>query len=223
MDIAIISIISGLIGAIIGGLSTVVAAERTFKKNQDALITGVTHGIYTEINTLWIIYETKFKDAFPILEKVELGEDIYLEKKYPLYLYPQYFSVYDSNCPHIGQISDDQLRSDIVTGYLRARELSDAYLHNNDLLKDLDHLISQQRQTKSDIYDKDIEAAKSALKEHVKYIAEVHNNVKKFYLKAKKRIEVQRENERDVIGDGLGEPDDAANKSLDVRAKQRLS
>ena len=189
-----IAIISALIGAVFGGLVTGIATWWTFTKNQDALITGVTHGIYTEINTLWSIYKIKFKDAFPILEYKELRKNNYLTKKYPLYLYPHYFVVYDSNCRHIGQIPNNELRKEIVTGYLRAREMLDAYLHNNALLKALDNLKSQQRQTTSNIYDKDVEALENELKEHVQYIAKVHSKVKEFHIKVNKLMDAPHGN-----------------------------
>ena len=184
-----INIISALIGALIGGIFTSGTTWWVFRKNRKALIIGVLQGIHAETETLWSIYKIKFKEVHEALTGGKFPKNYYIKKKYPLELHDKYFVVYDSNCARIGQIPDAKLRGDIVTGYLRARELLDAYLHNNELLRDLEYLRSQQSRVTHNEYDKDVESLEETLRELARYISDVHVEVKNFYDNVGKYIE----------------------------------
>lgn len=182
---AIIPLAAGLIGALIGGYVTKWATEAAYKNNlrlqeeaRNATLNRVLKGISAEIETLWKIYNDKFSKAITSLEDCGIVAD-----EYPLHLHHGYFVVYDNNCSLIGQLPDDELRLSIIMGYLKARELIDAYMHNNSLLKKRDEL-----RKKSDISDEDIKSVETALKENADYIRKVQRKVKKFYKTTKKRL-----------------------------------
>lgn len=177
-----------LIGALIGGIFSIGTTWWLFRKNRRALIIGVQQGIQAEIETLWSIYAIKFKEIHKLLEGGKFPENYYIEKKYPLYLHAKYFVVYDSNCARIGLIPDAALRGKIVTGYLRARELLDAYLHNNQLLEDLARLKREQNTCEC---NEGIESLEKELRELALYINHVHFEVKTFYEEVSERIEEQ--------------------------------
>lgn len=183
---AIISLAAGLLGALIGGYATKWATEAAYQNNlklqeeaRSAALNRVLQGIRAEVETLWKIYNDKFGKAITSLEDGGIVKD-----EYPLHLYQGYFVVYDNNCSLIGQLPDDELRESIIMGYLKARELIDAYIHNNSLLQRRDELISK----KSNIYDEDIKSVETALKENADYIRRVHTEVEKFYETTKVRL-----------------------------------
>jgi len=168
-----INIVSALIGAVIGGIFTSFTTWWSIRRSQKNQIEGVIQGIRAEVETLWDIYIIKFKDAIPLIEK---GEPIL--KQYPLYLYQGYFVVYDSNSSLIGQIPNNSLRKEIVTGYLKAKELIDAHLHNNKLVEKLAHWESLNKETQEGKYEKHIEITKKELVENAKYLKEIYEDVK---------------------------------------------
>ncbi len=187
---ALISLAAGLIGALFGVYATRASTKQAHLNNlmlqeeaRKVAVNRVLQGLRAEIETLWTIYNDKFSDAIKSLK-----DDGIVEKEYPLYLHQGYFVVYDTNCSLIGQLPDDELRIAIVTGYLKGRELIDAYLHNNKLLKDRADLISQKSKTTSNIFDEDIESSENALKEHAAYISRVHSKVEEYYKTAKTRL-----------------------------------
>jgi hypothetical protein len=189
---ALISLAAGLIGALFGVYATRASTKQAHQNNlilreeaRKVAVNRVLQGLRAELETVWTIYNDKFSDGIKSLKEGGI-----VEREYPLYLHQGYFVVYDTNCSLIGQLPDDELRIAIVTGYLKARELIDAYLHNNQLLKNRADLISQKSKTTSNIFDEDIEAAEKALREHAHYIGRVHNKVEEYYKTAKGRLYV---------------------------------
>jgi len=174
------NLISALIGAVIGGIFTSATAwwvTRTAhqnlllaqRENQEALIIGLLQGLRTEVETIWNIYEEKFGEAIELFMADQL-----ISKKYHLYLYRTYFIVYDSNGSLIGQIPDSELRTEIVAGYLKAKELIDAHLHNNELVQKLEHWETLRKKSDDPIYDDFIKSARDDLVNHAKYIKAVY-------------------------------------------------
>lgn len=122
---AVIGGASGVLGGMIVAFATLRATRLAFKhsldserKNRRAVVGGVQLGIKTELEVLWGIYE-KEMEGDPLREWHILPES--------------YFTVYESNCSYIGQIEEDDLRTEIITTYLLAKSLLNAHLHNNAL------------------------------------------------------------------------------------------
>jgi hypothetical protein len=179
---AIIGGVSGLGGAIIGGVIAARATNRATKQANDhalllqqtaqtAIVHGVLLGIRAEIVTLWEIYSSEFGK---ILE--ELGDGQAFVYHYPLY--QNYFTVYESNAPLFGQIPDDQLRKAIVTTYLKARGLIDAHLYNNHLIEKCNELQRVRDETGSARYNGQIDAALANLSGYANSLKEAYFEMK---------------------------------------------
>jgi hypothetical protein len=205
------NIVSALIGAIIGGIFTSATTWWSIRRSQKNQIAGVVQGIRAEVETLWDIYRIKFKDAIPLLEN---GEPIL--KEYPLYLYQGYFVVYDSNSSRIGQIADDILRKEIVTGYLKAKELIDAHLHNNKLVEDLDNWKRLYEENHEDKYDKQIEITVKKLGAHAKYLKEIYEDVRE---RQKKLVQLLDLYPSKKLNDSPSGIEGASDNSLQVSAE----
>ncbi|SRR6266446_1732362 len=194
------NIVSALIGAVIGGIFTSFTTWWSIRRNQKNQIEGVIQGILAEIETLWEIYTKKFEDAIPLIEK---GEPI--RKEYPLYLHRGYFVVYDSNSSLIGQIRDNRMRKEIVTGYLKAKELIDAHIHNNRLVEKLAKWQSLNKETQEDKYEELIEITNKELVAHAKYLKQIYEDVKKRHEDILSRIVSGRDLAGDVTQSSLPE------------------
>lgn len=134
------SLMSGLIGAVVGGLiaaaSTMWAAGRSTKQAfnysrslQDEAeretLRRLLLAIRTEIATTWEAYESEAGRHVNSLDYQPL------QLRYDLR--QQYFTVYDSNAQFLGHIENDELRSAIVRAYTLFKRLIDVHLLNNDL------------------------------------------------------------------------------------------
>jgi hypothetical protein len=136
------SLLSGLVGAIVGGLiaafSTMWAAnkgaERAFnysrtlqdEADREAL-RRLLLAIRAEVETVWNGYQL---EVGRLVESLKDGEGLALIYK----LRQQYFTVYDSNAQYLGHVENDELRAAIVRTYTLAKGLIDTHLVNNDLL-----------------------------------------------------------------------------------------
>jgi hypothetical protein len=179
---AIIGGVSGLGGAIIGGVIAARATNQATKQANDhalrlqqaaqtAIVRGVLLGIRAEIVTLWEIYTVEFGN---ILE--ELGDNEAFLYHYPLY--QNYFTVYESNAPYFGQIPDDQLRKAIVTTYLKGRAIIDSHLYNNHLIEKYNELQRVREETGSARYNGQIDAALADLNGYSNSLKETYFEMK---------------------------------------------
>ncbi len=178
---ALVGAISALVGAVIGSATSLWATRKAHqnlliiqRENQEALIRGLLQGLRTEVETIWEIYEKKFEGAIKLFMADEP-----ISKKYHLFLYRTYFIIYDSNGSLIGQIPDSNLRVEIVTGYLRAKELIDAHLHNNKLVAKHEHWENLHKETAHPKYNEFAQVAKDDLKKHAEYIKGVYEDAKR--------------------------------------------
>ena len=134
--------LSGLIGAVVGGVIAAVAsiwsASRSTKKAFDYSRTLQNEAereatrrfllaIRAEVETIWNGYQL---EVGHLVEALKPGQGLNLVYK----LRQQYFTVYDSNAQYLGHVEDDQLRVAIVRTYTLAKGLVDTHLVNNDLL-----------------------------------------------------------------------------------------
>jgi hypothetical protein len=136
------NLLSGLIGAVVGGLiaavSTMWAASKAAKKSFDYsrnLQNGAEKettrrlllAIKAEVETIWSNYQ---QEVGCLVESLEPGHGLNLIYK----LRQHYFTVYDSNAQFLGHVEDDKLRVAIIRAYTLAKGLVDSHLLNNDLL-----------------------------------------------------------------------------------------
>lgn len=126
-----ISVISSLVGAVIGGLMTKNATikatnmanehqQKLIKDADDAILIGFIWSIHDEMNSLYNRYN---ETAGALLR--DTPENHMLSIKYRAE--HDYFSVYHSNSSLIGKVSNHELRSDIINAYTIAKSILDSY------------------------------------------------------------------------------------------------
>ena len=134
------ALLGSIVGGRIGARATLKAVQESHnqtlaleQQKQNAMISSVLLGIRAEIKAVWKRYEEEFG---PLIEQVREGKA--LSVNYPVY--QNYFTVYESNCSLIGQISDQELVEAIVTTYITAKSIMDTHILNNQLIKELKDL-----------------------------------------------------------------------------------
>jgi len=179
---AIIGGASGVVGGVVGGVIAARATQKSTREAnahalqmqhaaQSATVRGVLLGIRAEIVTLWDIYAAEFG---VVLEELSDGEAFWYH--YPLH--QNYFSVYESNAPLLGQIPDDSIRNAIVTTYLKGRGLIDSHLYNNQLLEKHGALQRVRDETGSAKYAEQIDASLANLNEYGTFIKQSYFEMK---------------------------------------------
>ena len=190
---AIIGGASGLGGAIVGGVIAARATNKSTREanahalqmqqaSQSATVRGVLLGLRAEISTLWNIYVAEFG---PVLEQLPDGEAFWYH--YPLH--QNYFSVYESNAPLFGQIPEDDIRTAIVTTYLKGRGLIDSHLYNNHLLEKHGDLQRIRDETGSARYNGQIDASLANLNEYGTSIKQSYFEMKDLVADLTKQID----------------------------------
>lgn len=143
--------ISGLIGAIVGGLFTLWAAYKTIAeenakddRQEEKEVQNMLDAIHAEISTLWGFHIARVGG---IVENMLDGQA--LDFYYPLT--QDYFTVYNTNASKIGLVKDPELRKSIVVTYNKCKKVVDGFKYNNELYidwrdyadrseKDIDHV-----------------------------------------------------------------------------------
>lgn len=145
-------LLSGLIGALIGGavtgFSTYWAVNKAREnaialeeRKQKSLVTAFLQAMHEEIEHLWNQY---YIGAGQQLEALQPGQPFH--SYYPVT--QEYFTVYVGNASLIGHIEDPNLRKLIVQMYSVARGLIDCYRMNNELVKNYDYWMNLYKITK---------------------------------------------------------------------------
>ena len=127
---------SGLIGAVVGGLFTLYATNKTIReenakedRQEEKEVQNLLDALGVELNALWSFHMRR------IGEKVEaLTQGQSLDIYYPLT--QNYFIIYDSNASMIGRVRDPQLREAIVLTYNKCKKVVDGFKYNNELIRD---------------------------------------------------------------------------------------
>ena len=131
---------SALIGAIIGGFSTLLATERVIRvenakeaRNEEKEVQNMLDSLGVEIDALWSFHMTR---VGALVEA--LTPDAALEFYYPLT--QDYFTVYNTNAGKIGCIKDAALRKAIVVCYNKCKKVVDGFKYNNEIFRDYQNL-----------------------------------------------------------------------------------
>ncbi|CAJ1843691.1 hypothetical protein [Aeromonas hydrophila] len=135
---AIISVISSLVGAVIGGWMTRNATinatnmanehqQKLIKDADEAILTGFIWSIHDEMKSLYSRYN---ETAGALLRNTPQNQMLAIKYRVD----HDYFSVYHSNSSLIGKVSDHELRSDIINAYTIAKSILDSYSIHWDLM-----------------------------------------------------------------------------------------
>jgi hypothetical protein len=179
---AAISLVSVVIGGIIGGSMSLIASlkatERAYKyrlklqeQSRQEGVKNLIQAIHDEIDILWDRY---LWGAGNELEKLAEGEPF-------LSFYPvtqEYFIVYNANASLIGSIDNHELRKEIVTIYTKAKSLIDSYKMNNNYLERYHNLTSLFQQSKNPIFEQQASVIKILMIDRVKKIKLTHDEIK---------------------------------------------
>jgi hypothetical protein len=133
---------SAILGALIGGWFTgkysLKAIDESHQKeliridlSQKMRVKGFLQAIYSEIDTVWKLYE-KSIGGFERVDSLVAGKPILMI--IPL-THESYFNIYDAHTSILGQIKDDILRDAIVKCYGQGRGLIDTIKMNNSLIE----------------------------------------------------------------------------------------
>ena len=136
------SLMSGLIGALAGGLITggfsIYAINRTetFAKssaaeNEAGLVRSLLHAIHDELE---VVFERYRRHVAPQVEALQPNTPFAL-------FFPvnnDYFTVFNGNAHLVGKIKDHDLRRSLVRTYVLAKGLVDTFRMNNHMLAELE-------------------------------------------------------------------------------------
>ncbi|WP_429078278.1 hypothetical protein [Aeromonas veronii] len=139
-----ISVISSLIGAVIGGLMTRNATinatnmanehqQKLIKDADEAILTGFIWSIHDEMKSLYSRYN---ETAGALLRNTPPNQMLAIKYRVD----HDYFSVYHSNSSLIGKVSDHELRSDIINAYTIAKSILDSYSIHWDIMTKFEDL-----------------------------------------------------------------------------------
>lgn len=142
--------ISGLLGAVVGGLFTLYATKVEIRSNaakearhEQKEMQSLLDSIALELRTLWSMHERRIG---PMLQSLKPGEPF-------LYYYPlsqNYFVIYDANATRIGAIADASLRTAIVVTFNKCKKVIDGLTYNNTLFLDWRALIQRSDESAHD-------------------------------------------------------------------------
>jgi hypothetical protein len=179
---AAISLVSVIIGGIIGGSMSLVASlkatERAYKyrlklqeQSRKEDVKNLIQALHDEIDILWERYLWGVGNE---LEKLDEGEP--LLRYYPVT--QEYFIVYKANASLIGSIENHELRKEIVTIYSKVKSLFDSYKINNNYLQRYDYLNSLFQQIKNPFFGQQASAIRILMIDRIKKIKLTHDEIK---------------------------------------------
>ena len=177
------SLLSGLIGAVIGGVLTgvfsILAVNKTEKHNRDArsendakVLKGLLQALHDELDS---IYERYQETMGAHIEALADGTPL-------LMYYPvinDFFTVYNANAFLIGRIENNDLRKSLVRTYVLAKGLVDSFRMNNELVSKFEHWHALAAETNSPLHQQNAQSHYNALVVYAKQIKKSHTEVKK--------------------------------------------
>ncbi|HHT0591910.1 TPA: hypothetical protein ACTXXA_003585 [Legionella anisa] len=128
------NLLSGFIGAIIGGLLSLAATYLTHsleKKRQlaeeDNRGKVFLKSIQSEIENIFCVYNDRVGKQIEELEDETCFNFIFPIKQ-------NYFNIYESQTSLLGLVKNEELRSKIINCYIEMKGIVDSFLMNNTLL-----------------------------------------------------------------------------------------
>ncbi|HEI8290721.1 TPA: hypothetical protein SLE00_000306 [Citrobacter koseri] len=169
-------LISGLFGALIGGLFTLWGTlidgrrqERASDNEAKEKKKSVLIGIKAEVETILELYKARICDS---LERYEGGKPF--DSIFPLT--QNYFSFYESNSFALTSVNEETMKS-IVVCYGSARSLVDTFRMNNQVLEDLSKLQTIYHETQKDIHRFNLEQTYHIATMYGEGLKQIHNEV----------------------------------------------
>lgn len=176
------SLLSGLIGAVIGGLLTgwfsIIAVNKTEKHRRDSQTTsdakvlkGLLQALHDELESIFERYQETMGSQ---IESLPTGQPL-------LIYYPvinDFFTVYNGNASLIGCIENNDLRKSLVRTYVLAKGLVDSYRMNNEILSKFEHWNALHAETQNPSHLQQAQAQFRALAEYGTQLRKAHAETK---------------------------------------------
>ena len=186
------SLLSGLIGAVIGGGITGIvtwwSVRETESNNKDAkdksdkeIIKGLLQALHDELET---IYERYQESMGSHLEAMQTGTALLLY--YPII--NDFFTVYNSNAFLIGRIDDNDLRKSLVRTYVLSKGLVDSFRMNNEMISRYEHWDLLAAETNKDIHKQVAHAHHEGLINYAAQLKSIHMQAKNSYTELMRRL-----------------------------------
>lgn len=170
--------LSGLIGALLGGLTTLLASwwQHHLEKKRNEIennksINATIEAIKTELVCLLERYD---QTIGKLVETLKDNESFL----YYYYATEDYFTIYNQNSSLIGQISDACLRKNIISVYINIKGLLETYKINNGLIDKYQYYKNLFLETENKIYEQQRQAYHTSLLDYFPYIKEGHDQTK---------------------------------------------
>ncbi len=170
--------LSEFLSALLGGTCTLIGvyiahklSENKRRKEQADIIQGVLQGLHDEIETLWDIYTDR---VGKIIETLQDGQG--LEGYW--FVTQDYFTVYSSNSHLIGQISDVDLRKEIISTYTIAKSLIDTFRMNNELVNRLEQSAILANETNDEGHKQEVIMRRQQLVNYAVGLKKIHADLK---------------------------------------------
>jgi hypothetical protein len=177
------SLLSGLIGAVIGGVLTglfsILAVNKTEKHNRESrvendtkLLKGLLQALHDELES---IYERYQESMGAHIEALAEGTPL-------LMYYPvinDFFTVYNANAFLIGRIENNDLRKSLVRTYVLAKGLVDSFRMNNESVSKFEHWNALAGETALPLHTQNAQAQYNGLVVYAKQIKKSHAEAKK--------------------------------------------
>jgi hypothetical protein len=145
--------------------------EKGGKYEQADIIQGVLQGLHDEIETLWEIYSERVGHHIETLQEGQGFECYWVVMQ-------DYFTVYTSNSHLIGQITDVDLRKEIVATYITAKSLVDTFKMNNELVNQLEHATLLANETQNEKHQQEVVLRHQQVASYASNLKQIHTDLK---------------------------------------------
>lgn len=170
----LVPFLASLIGGafVLAGVSVTHRLERKAQEEKEnRVIQAFLQGLLVEVESIWQRYQDTMG---PQVETLKDGEPL-------LYYYPvyqDYFSVYHGTSSLIGLIEDDDLRTLIVTTYIKTKGLVDSFRFNNVIFERYENSIMTLALTNNQVYKQKAERELGQMVEYGRTLRQSHMDVK---------------------------------------------
>ena len=169
-----VSAITGLVGAIVGGLCTLLGVRQQLnagtseqKRREANHHRAILQALHDELETIAEIYRSSVGSQISALPK---GQPF-------AYLWPvssEYFGVYHSNAVFIGHLKDNDLRKALIQTYTYAKALIDSYRLNNVFVERNQQTVFITNQAPTDANKQMLQATYSQLVQYADVLRDSH-------------------------------------------------
>lgn len=185
--------LSSFIGAIIGGVFTLVGAVLgcwlTGKQARDKqteedkkILKGLLQAIHDELES---IFERYMETVGPEIEKLAEGKPFGFRYS----IINDYFTVFNANASLIGHVPNKDLRKSIIHTYVLAKGMADTFQANNDTLSKLEYWVLLAAESKNPLHQQRADNYLKVLVDYAQKMKSGHGKLKESIEEVLARLE----------------------------------